>query len=119
MAKNRSSSRNAAAVTFQRAPRLYRLLKLLGKKPQTRDKLTRQLGLDIRSFYRDLNLLREAGISVLLQEGRYVLQGDIATHTPRLPFPDPLLTLGEAQQLARGRTNAHRKLRRQIDQIIK
>ncbi|HXG09939.1 MAG TPA: hypothetical protein VNK04_09135 [Gemmataceae bacterium] len=120
MAKKRSPVRaSAAAVTARRAPRLYRLLKLLGRGPQTRARLTRQLGLDVRSFYRDLNLLRDAGIEVILDEGRYVLQGKTAQAIARLPFPDPHLTLGEAQQLARGRTAAHRKLKEQIKQIVK
>jgi hypothetical protein len=37
----------------------------------------------------------------------------------RLPFPDPVLTLGEAQQLAKGRSPAARKLKQQIDRIVK
>jgi predicted DNA-binding transcriptional regulator YafY len=120
MAKKRTSARrSSAAVTARRAPRLYRLLKLLGKGPQTRAKLIRQLALDIRSFYRDLNLLRDAGIEVLLQGGHYLLQGTVTAAVARLPFPDPLLTLGEAQQLARGRSAAHRRLKKLIDQIIK
>jgi hypothetical protein len=35
----------------------------------------------------------------------------------RLPFPDPLLNLAEAMQVAQGSTLAHRKLRRLIDRI--
>jgi hypothetical protein len=34
-----------------------------------------------------------------------------------LPFPDPHLTLGEAQQLAKGRSAAHGKLKKQIADI--
>jgi DNA-binding transcriptional ArsR family regulator len=117
--KRRAARRSSAAVTAKRAPRLYRLLKLLGKGPQPREKLIRQLKLDIRSFYRDLNLLRDTGIMVLLEEGRYLLQGSAADAVARLPFPDPLLTLGEAQQLAKGRTAAHRKLKKLVARIIK
>ena len=106
------------AVTAQRAPYLYRLLRLLGKGPQLREVLTKRLRRDVRSFYRDLSVLRSAGIIVVLAEGRYRLQGDVDEAVARLPFPDPRLTLGEATLLAKGRSRAHRKLKEQIDQIV-
>ena len=43
-------------------------------------------------------------------ESRYHLDGDLDEARARLPFPDPLLTVGEARQLAKGRTAAHRWL---------
>jgi predicted DNA-binding transcriptional regulator YafY len=120
MAKKRTSRPKAeprAAVTAERFTRLYRLLNLLAAGPQTRARLTRSLKLDMRGFYRDLELLRKAGITIALTEGRYALAEDVEDALARLPFPDPLLTLGEALQLARGRTAAHRKLRGQIEQL--
>ena len=104
-------------VTVERAARLYRLLQLIGDKPQTRDALRRRLKLDVRGFYRDLELLRASGIELALVNGRYVLQEPVARVLSRLPFPDPRLTLGEATQLAKGRTAAHRKLRTQVARI--
>ncbi len=120
MAKQRStpSDRAARMVTPERAARLFRLLQLLGAGPQTREVLTRRLGLDVRGFYRDLEVLRGAGIVVPLRAHRYSLEGKLADAVARLPFPDPRLTLGEAQQLARGRTPAHRKLKGLLDQIV-
>jgi predicted DNA-binding transcriptional regulator YafY len=106
------------SVSAERAERLYRLLQLLGTGPQTRARVTRRLRLDVRSFYRDLELLRAAGIAVPLRDRRYTLQESVAAATSRLPFPDPHLTLGEALQLAKGRTAAHRKLKEQIALII-
>ena len=111
------SSATAKAVTAERAARLYRLLQLLGT-PQTRESLTRRLRLDVRGFYRDLELLRASGIELPLLDGRYRLQVDVENAIARLPFPDPRLTLGEARQLAKGRTPAHRKLKEQIVAII-
>jgi hypothetical protein len=105
-------------VTAERAARLYRLLHLLGGGPQTRAALTRRLRLDVRGFYRDLELLRSAGIVVPLADGRYTLDEPAADAAARLPFPDPRLTLGEATLLAKGRTRAHRKLKEQIAQIV-
>jgi len=111
-------ARMAKAVTAQRAARLYRLLQLLGKGPQIREKLTRRLHLDVRGFYRDLKLLRAAGILVQLRDRRYSLRETVDRAVARLPFPDPVLSLGEARLLARGRTAAHRKLKEQIKKII-
>lgn len=91
--------------------RLLRLLGLLAEKALSRDALARRLGLDVRGFYRDLGLLRAAGIVVALENGRYRLDGKAAKAIELLPFPDPLLTLGEARSLAKGKTVAHRKLR--------
>src|SRR5262245_27003202 len=75
MAKKRSPRVSPAlkAVTDERARRLARLLQLLGAGPQTRAALTRHLRLDVRGFYRDLELLRAAGIAVTLENRRYVL----------------------------------------------
>jgi hypothetical protein len=113
----KASQAPAKTVTAERAARLYRLLKLVGERPRTRDDLRRRLRLDVRGFYRDLELLRAAGIDLPLVEHRYKLQAGVAEVLAQLPFPDPRLTLGEARQLARGRTKAHRKLKEQIEQI--
>jgi len=119
MAKKLSPATPAQhADTAERAERLYRLLRLLARGPQTRDALTRRLRLDVRSFYRDLELLRAADIDIPLRDGRYSVEGDVEDAVTRLPLPDPVLTLGEAQQLAKGRTPAHRKLKGQIAAIM-
>jgi hypothetical protein len=121
MAKRRSTPASmpaAGAVTPERAARLYRLLRILAAGPQKREALVRRLRLDVRGFYRDLELLRTAGIEVPLQNRRYSLEEDADVAVARLPFPDPHLTLGEANALAKGRSKAHRKLREQIGQIV-
>jgi predicted DNA-binding transcriptional regulator YafY len=106
------------AITTERTARLYQLLRSLAEAPQTRNGLTRQLRCDVRSFYRDLQLLRELGFAVPLRDQRYHLEGELSDALDRLPFPDPNLTLAEAQQLAVGRSAAHRKLQQQIAQIV-
>ncbi len=115
----RQSPSRAGAVTAERAGRLYKLLQLLGTGPQTREALIGRLSLDIRGFYRDLVVLRQAGIPVTLQDRSYTLDEGVDKAVAKLPFPDPHLTLGEAQQLAKGRTASHRKLKQQLDQITK
>jgi hypothetical protein len=106
-----------AAVTPERFNRLYRLLQMLATGPQTRQALARRLQLDVRGFYRDLEVLRSAGITILQSEGRYALQGEAPSALARLPFPDPRLTFGEVQQLVKGRTAAHKRIKEQIDEL--
>jgi hypothetical protein len=117
MAKRRTTSQSGVTVTAERAGRLFRLVTLLGQRPQTRDQLTRRLGLGVRDFYRDLNTLEKIGIGVVLEAGRYRLTLAVAKALSLLPFPDPGLTLGEAERLAKGRTAAHQKLPERIEQF--
>jgi predicted DNA-binding transcriptional regulator YafY len=121
MARKRSAKPKAADVvlTADRAGRLVRILKLLGKGPQKRESLTAHLKVGVRDFYRDLKVLREIGIAVGVAAHRYTLAGNVQDALARLPFPDPRLTLGEAQQLAKGRTIAHKKLQQQIARIVR
>jgi hypothetical protein len=120
MAKKRTTRPVPAAktVTIARASRLFRMIQELGKGPQPRAVLIRKLRLDVRGFYRDLELLRAAGLTISLRNRHYALQIDVKEATAHLPFPDPRLTLGEALQLAKGRTRAHRKLKEQISRIV-
>jgi hypothetical protein len=121
MASKRSAARGpeTQAVTADRAARLYKLLRLLAVGPQKRDTLTKRLKLDVRGFYRDLDLLHRAGIAVTLSQQRYTLEDDADDAIARLPFPDPRLTLGEVKLLAKGKTKAHRKLQEQMSRIVK
>lgn len=106
------------AVTSQRAARLYRLLIHTAEKAQTRTSLLRKLRIDLRGFYRDLELLRSLGIEVQTDGDRYQLIGTIENALAQLPFPDPGLSLREALMLCNGRTDAHRKLRSRVNSFI-
>jgi hypothetical protein len=79
--------------------------------------LLRRLKLNQRGFYRDIELLRAAGIRVVPHDGEYTLEPGFNAAIDMLPFPDPRLTLGEAQRLARGRTAAHKSLMDRVRQI--
>lgn len=107
----------SASVTAARVARLYRFISLLARGPVARPVLLRRLGLNQRGFYRDIELLRAVGIRVAPREGRYFLEPAFEEAVDRLPFPDPRLSLGEAQRLARGTTAAHRALRQQVEEI--
>jgi predicted DNA-binding transcriptional regulator YafY len=121
MAKRRTSpeqSPELPGVTPDRFTRLYRLVQILAAGPQPRTALARRLGLDVRGFYRDLELLRAAGVPITLAKGRYCLEGKADDALARLPFPDPHLTLGDALLLARGRSAVHQKLKAHISRAV-
>jgi predicted DNA-binding transcriptional regulator YafY len=117
--KSKRSRGRSRSVTAGRVARLYRFIRLLANGPVTRTELLRRLGLNQRGFYRDVELLRAAGIRVLPRTGRYSLHPDFAAAVDLLPFPDPRLTLGEAERLARGNTRAHQSLRKRVQQITR
>jgi len=106
-------------VTADRFVRLHRLVSFLGEGPKTRDRLTAQLGLDVRGFYRDLEVLEAFGIEVPLSAGQYSLTVGVEQALSQLPYPDPHLTLGEMQQLAKGRAQVRRKVEEQIEGLLK
>ena len=122
MAKKRKTpatpSTAAVSVTTERFVRLYRVVKLLAGGPQTRAALTRRLRLELRGFYRDLDLLRSSGVAITLAEGRYTLEQDANDALALLPFPDPHLTLGLARTLAKGRGPAQRSLAPAIARVV-
>jgi hypothetical protein len=107
-----------ASVSLDRAARLYRLVELLGDGPRTRTMILNKLKIDIRTFYRDLELLRECKVQITLERRKYILDDPLKETLGRLPFPDPCLTIGEAQQLAKGRTKIHKKLRDVLKEIV-
>ena len=106
------------AVTAERFRRLVRLVQWLGEGPRSREQLLAHLGLDIRGFYRDLELLRSMGVRISLSEGLYHLIGMLDDILPRLPYPDPHLTLGEMRRLARGRSHLHGILQEKIEELL-
>ena len=104
-----------AALTAQRAARLYKLLTLLGEGPQTRRLLLNRLKLDVRGFYRDLETLRGFAIDVAPGfDTRDALTGSIDDALAKLPFPDPGLNVRDALQLSNGPSPAHRRLRQRV-----
>lgn len=107
------------AVTAQRAARLYKLLALTAETARTRKALTARLKVDVRGFYRDLELLRSLGVAVECEDEKYRLEGELDAALANLPFPDPGLSLRDALTLARGSTEAHRRLKQKLDSFLK
>jgi hypothetical protein len=109
----------AVSLTSQRAARLFRLLSLLGDGALTRPQILRKLRIDVRGFYRDLEALRGLGVEIVFaDDNRYSLVIDLDEALARLPFPDPGLNFRDVQQLAKGETAAHRKLKRRLNSFL-
>lgn len=118
MGRSKADSPPAASVTVERAARLSRLLKLIARTARPREVLLDKLHLDVRGFYRDLKTLRDRGIVVAAEGDAYRLQEDLDDARDKLPCPDPLLSVAELRVLAKGNTDAHRKLRRLLDSLV-
>src|SRR5690349_16903931 len=81
--------RPAVHITLNRAARLHRLVSILEAGGQTREALLGTLGIGLRTFYRELELLKRCGVKVRLDRKKlYVLHGTVRDAEARLPFPD-------------------------------
>jgi len=106
-------------LTAPRAARLYKLLTQLGDGAQTRRTLLLRMKVDVRGFYRDLELLRGLHIDIGMgPDNRYSLPLSLDDALARLPFPDPGLSVRDVLQLCNGSTAAHRKLRQSVATIL-
>ena len=111
MASSSSSRRRPTVqVSLARAARLYRLVASLDRGGQPRESLLAELGIGLRTFYRELVLLRRCGVRIRLEKKRYVLSGTAEQAEGRLPFPDPKLSFAELAELARGPGAAAQRL---------
>ncbi len=104
MAKRGSKPRQRAAlqITLGRAARLHRLVTTLGAGERSREDLLRVLEVGLRTFYRELELLRRIGVKIKLEGRRYMLVGPLAEAEGRLPCPNPHLRFAELTELASG-----------------
>ena len=107
----------AAPVTLERAARLARLVQAIARAPRPRAALLARLKLDPRGFYRDLKTLRDRGVGVTVAGDSYRLADELEDALAKLPCPDPLLSIAEVRVLARGTTEAHRKLKKLLDAL--
>ncbi len=107
---NKGRRRPSGHITLVRAARLYRMIATLSKMPLGRDSLLETLSIGLRTFYRELELLKKCGIRIRLENKLYTLKTTAEDAAGRLPFPDPQLSFAEMGELAQGTTNAARRL---------
>src|ERR1017187_5088251 len=92
--------RPSVHITLQRASRLHRLVGFLATGPRTRPAILCELRVGLRTFYRELELLKKCGVKVRHKLKLYHLLPTAAEAEGRLPFPDPQLSFAEMAELA-------------------
>jgi hypothetical protein len=102
--------RPSVQITLPRAARFHRLLTHLASSPRTRPDILAHLKIGLRTFYRELDLLRRCGIKVRHKAKLYHLVTPPEEAQGRLPFPDPQLSFAEMAELARCDCPAGRRL---------
>jgi hypothetical protein len=102
--------RPVVQITLGRASRLHRLVRMLAAGPTVRDELLDRLAIGLRTFYRELDLLKRCGIKVKREGKQYHLGATVAEAEGRLPFPDPQLSFAEMAELAAHPGPASRRL---------
>ncbi len=102
--------RPSVHITLQRASRLHRLVCFLATEPKTRPAILSDLRVGLRTFYRELELLKKCGVKVRHKQKLYHLAPTAAEAEGRLPFPDPQLSFAEMAELARCDCAAGRRL---------
>ncbi|MFO0888750.1 MAG: hypothetical protein U0790_06335 [Isosphaeraceae bacterium] len=102
--------RPSVHITLQRAARLHRLVWFLAEQPRSRDAILGHLTIGLRTFYRELELLKRCGVKVRHRERLYTLLGTAAQAEGLLPFPDPQLSFADMGELARCPGDAGRRI---------
>ena len=87
-------------ITRERASRLFNLLRLLEERSRTRDEILKAQRIGLRTFYRELDLLKRCGVKVLHKDRLYTLASSASGAGGRLPFPAPQLSFAEMSELA-------------------
>jgi hypothetical protein len=101
-----------------RAARLHRLVSILAESPKRREEILSGLQIGLRTFYRELDLLKRYGVRIRLAKKQYVLQGSGEDAQGRLPFPDPQLSFAEMAELTRGSGPAAQRLAELFEAVL-
>jgi hypothetical protein len=110
--------RPSVHITLQRAARLHRLVRFLSGGPRTRQAVLSELRVGLRTFYRELELLKKCGVRVRHKQKLYQLLPTAGEALGRLPFPDPQLSFAEMAELAECDCAAGRSLRALLDAVV-
>lgn len=110
--------RPSVHITLQRAARLHRMVSFLGVTARPRPDILKHLGIGLRTFYRELDLLKRCGVKVRYRAKQYHLSGTHEEAEGRLPFPDPQLSFAEMAELARCDSPAGRRLAELLASVI-
>src|SRR5579863_1738620 len=92
--------RPSVHITLPRAARLHRLVGFLAATPRNRSAILSELRIGLRTFYRELELLKRCGVKVRHKTKLYCLLATAEQAEGRLPFPDPQLSFAEMAELS-------------------
>ena len=106
-------------ITLQRAARLHRLVSFLAGVPRPRADVLVHLRIGLRTFYRELDLLKKCGVKVRHRARLYHLLATAEEAEGRLPFPDPQLSFAEMAELSRCECPAGRRLAELLASVIR
>jgi hypothetical protein len=76
------------------------------------------LGIGLRTFYRELELLKRCGVKIQHKNKAYTLMATAAQAEGRLPFPDPQLSFAEMQELSHCPGNAGKRLADLLESVV-
>jgi predicted DNA-binding transcriptional regulator YafY len=105
-------------ITLARAARLHRLVTMLAAGPSPRESLLEALAIGLRTFYRELDLLKRCGIKVKRETKSYRLGSTVLEAEGRLPFPDPQLSFAEMAELSRQPGEAAKRLAEMLRSVV-
>jgi hypothetical protein len=106
-------------ITLQRAARLHRLVTFLAGFPRPRADILTHLRIGLRTFYRELDLLKKCGVKVKHRARLYHLQATAEEAEGRLPFPDPQLSFAEMTELSLCNCPAGHRLAELLASVVK
>ena len=110
--------RPSVHITLQRAARLHRLVWYLAETPRTRELILSHLNIGLRTFYRELELLKRCGVKFRHRNKQYTLLTTAEQAEGRLPFPDPQLSFAEMAELATCPCDAGKRLAELLSSVI-
>ena len=111
--------RPSVHITLQRAARLHRLVSFLASAARSRADILAELRIGLRTFYRELELLKRCGVKVRHKVKLYHLMATADEAEGRLPFPDPQLSFAEMAELARCDCSAGRRMAELLASVIR
>ncbi|QEH37370.1 hypothetical protein OJF2_59600 [Aquisphaera giovannonii] len=110
--------RPSVHITLQRAARLHRLVRFVAEEARTRDVILSHLNIGLRTFYRELELLKRCGVKLRHRARLYTLMSTAGQAEGRLPFPDPQLSFAEMAELAACDCDAGRRLAELLATVV-
>jgi hypothetical protein len=90
----------------------------LAEQARSRESILSELAVGLRTFYRELELLKRCAVKIQQKNRYYSLLSTAAEAEGRLPFPDPQLSFAEMEELSRCSGEAGKRLASLLDSVV-